>query len=94
MIEVRKVPGGHVLPVLVSAGAARNRLLGEHDGRVKVSLTAPPEKGKANRALCDLIAGKLGVSRSQVKILSGRTSRHKEVLVEHVSPIVLDGIIG
>ncbi len=94
MVSVRKVPEGHVLPVLVSAGASRNELRGEHDGRMKVSLTAPPEKGKANRALCEFLAGRLGINRSQVKILSGHTSRRKEVLVERVSLRALDGIIS
>ena len=92
MVKVRRVPEGHVLPVLVSPGASRSELRGEHDGRIKVSLSAPPEKGKANRALCDLLAKKLGISRSQVKILSGHTSRQKEVLVERVCLSALDGI--
>ena len=93
MVRVRKTPEGYVVPVLVSPGASRDRLRGEHDGMVKVSLTAPPEKGKANKALCDLLARRLGISRSQVKILSGRTSRQKEVLFERVQQRALDGII-
>ena len=44
-------------------------------------------------ALCKLLAERLGVSRSRVLVLSGRTSRRKEVLVERASPSALDGII-
>ncbi|MDP6440045.1 MAG: DUF167 domain-containing protein [Candidatus Brocadiia bacterium] len=92
-MNVRQADEGVVVAVLVSPGAGRNELRGEHDGRLKVSLSAPPEKGKANRALCNLLARKLGVSRSQVSVLSGHTSRRKEVLVERASPGALEGII-
>ncbi len=94
MVEVRKRPEGYVLPVLVAPGASRDALCGQHDGRVKVALTSPPEKGKANRALCRLLAKELGIKRSQVRILSGHTSRQKEVLVERVPPGTLDEIIA
>lgn len=94
MVKARKTADGYVVPVLVSPGASRNQLRGEHNGMVKVSLTAPPERGKANKALCDLLARKLGISRSQVRILSGRASRQKEVLLERVPLSALDGIIA
>jgi len=94
MVKTRKTPDGYVVPVLVSPGASRSRLVGEHNGMVKVSLTAPPEKGKANKALCDFFAAELGISRSQVRILSGRASRHKEVLFERVPKSALGGIIA
>ena len=94
MVKVRKTPEGHVVPVLVTPGASREQLRGEHDGRLKVSVTAPPERGKANRALCALLAKKLGISRSQVRVVSGLATREKEVLFERVSQNALDGIIA
>ena len=92
MVKVRETDEGVVVAVLVSPGAGRDELRGEHDGRLKVSVSAPPEKGRANRALCNLLARRLGVSRSQVSVLSGHTSRRKEVLVERVAPSALDDI--
>ena len=94
MVRVRKTPEGYVVPMLVTPGASRNRLCGEHNGTVKVSLTAPPEKGKANKALCSFISRELGINRSQVRIISGRTSRQKEVLLERVPYSALEGIIA
>ena len=94
MVQVRKEADGYVLPVLVSAGASRDELRGEHGGRLKVAVSAPPEKGKANAALCKFLARQLGIKASQVRILSGHTSRQKEVLVERVRPGALDGIIA
>jgi uncharacterized protein (TIGR00251 family) len=93
MVNVRQTDEGVVVAVLASPGAGRDELRGEHDGRLKVSVSAPPEKGKANRALCNLLARRLGVSRSQVSVLSGHTSRRKKVLVERASPGALEGII-
>ena len=90
---MRQTDEGVVVAVLVSPGARRDELRGEHDGRLKVSLSAPPEKGKANRALCNLLARRLGITRSQVSVLSGHTSRRKEVLVERVNPGALEDII-
>jgi len=93
MVKVRETPQGLILPVLLTPGASRDALRGEHDGRAKVAVTAPPERGKANKALCEFLARRLGVRKSQVKVVSGHTSRQKEVLVERVSPSALDGII-
>ena len=94
MVQVRKTADGYVLPVLVTPGASRDELRGSHDGRLKVALSAPPEKGKANQSLCRLLAKRLGLSKSQVHVVSGHTSRRKEVLVERVPRGTLDEIIA
>lgn len=92
MLKPKETPAGLQVAVLVEAGATRNRVYGEHDGRLKVSVTAAPEKGKANKALCKFLAAELGLSKSQVHILSGHNSRLKEVLIERVSPGALEAI--
>ena len=52
------------------------------DGTWKVKVAAAPEKGKANRALCEFLAGKLGVAKSRVRIVSGETSHLKRIHVD------------
>ena len=49
------------------------------DGSREVALrvTAPPDKGKANKAVCKLIASELGVPQSGVEVKRGDTSHHK-----------------
>ena len=49
------------------------------DGSREVALrvTAPPDKGKANKAVCKLIASELGVPKSGVEVKRGDTSHHK-----------------
>lgn len=69
------------MPVKVQPGARRNGLVGDHSGALKVQVTQAPEDGKATDAVLDLLAGVLRVKRSQVKLLSGATSRQKRFLV-------------
>ena len=52
------------------------------DGTWKVKVAAAPEKGRANRALCEFLAEKLGVAKSKVHIVSGETSQLKRIRVD------------
>ena len=82
---LREVPGGVVLEVLVQPRASRTRVVGEHDGRLKEQLAAPPVDGEANAALVDFHAGELGARRSDVTIERGDTGRRKTVRVAGVT---------
>lgn len=73
-----------VLEVLVQPRASRTKVLGEHGGRLKIALAAPPVEGEANRALVEFLAGALGVRRAQVAILRGESGRRKTVRVDGV----------
>ena len=42
---------------------------------VQACVTAPPDNGKANKALCKLIASELGIAKSKVEVVQGQTSR-------------------
>jgi uncharacterized protein len=77
----RDVPGGAELEILVQPRASRTRVVGEHDGRLKVQLAAPPVDGEANAALVDFLAGALGVRKAAVAIVRGDTGRRKTVRV-------------
>jgi hypothetical protein len=68
--------------VTVSAGAARSELVGRHGPGWKARIAAPPERGKANRALEELLAAALGVRRDRVAVVAGLTARRKVVEVE------------
>jgi uncharacterized protein len=67
------------LRLRVSAGASRRRVLGVHGGALKLSVKAPPEKGKANKDVVSLVAETFGLTPSDVEILSGETSPDKVV---------------
>lgn len=62
----------HVYP-----NAARSELVGFSEGVWRVRVAAPPLKGKANKELIAFLAQKLGLSKGDLTILKGHTSRHK-----------------
>lgn len=66
----------------VSPGARKSKLVGRHGSGWKARVAAPPEGGKANRALEELLAAALGVPRDRVVVVAGRTARRKVVEVE------------
>lgn len=77
----------------VSPGASRSQWLGVMaDGRIKVRVAAPPEDGRANAALIEFVAAALGIRKSQVRLLSGRSSRDKVLEVE-ISKQAIDALL-
>jgi uncharacterized protein (TIGR00251 family) len=79
VIELIPDETGVRLPVKVVPGASRTRFQGELDGRAKIAVAAPPEKGKANAALVAYLAGQLGVRRRDVTVIQGTSSPAKTV---------------
>lgn len=67
------------LRLRVSAGASRRRVLGVHGGALKLSVKAPPEKGRANKDVISLVAETFGLAPSDVEIISGESSPDKAV---------------
>lgn len=94
MIKLKKTPSGYILPVFVAPGSSQNAVRGQHDGRMKLAVSAAPEGGKANDAVIRLLAQELDIKRSQIQIVSGKTSPIKEILVERVSASALDDIVS
>jgi uncharacterized protein (TIGR00251 family) len=74
-----------ILTVRVSPKASRNAVQGvmpTPDGlALKVAVTAPPDKGKANAAVAALLAKIFGVSKSSVRIVTGEADRRKVVRI-------------
>jgi uncharacterized protein len=82
LIELSVHEHGTIVPVLAQPGARRNAILGERAGSLRVSVTAAPEKGKANAAIAALLAEGLGCRSSAIALISGETSRQKRFLIE------------
>jgi uncharacterized protein (TIGR00251 family) len=74
------------ITVVVSPGAKRTELVGRHGDGWKARVAAPPEGGRANAALADLLAGALGVGRDRVTVVAGRASRRKVVEIAGLEP--------
>ena len=78
--------GGTRLRVKVAAAAAHTRLGAVHGDRLKVQVAAPPEGGKANKALRGALARWLNVSKSDLAITTGQTRPEKTVTIASLSP--------
>ncbi|MCF6149589.1 MAG: DUF167 domain-containing protein [Candidatus Kuenenia sp.] len=72
--------------VKVQPGSGKNRIVGNLGGRLKLAVSAAPEKGKANKAIVELLAETLHINESSIHIISGKTSRDKKLMIEGVSP--------
>ena len=72
--------------ILVKAvpGAKKDEIVGRLGDRLKVRVSAPPEGGKANAAICELIATALGIKARDVRIVSGQSRAEKTVEIDGV----------
>lgn len=81
--------GGVVLTVKVKPGTSKTRamkVVDIGDGRkaLEIAVSAPPEDGKANKAVCDVLSKTLGVSRAALTIKAGQTGRVKRIEAQGV----------
>lgn len=93
MIAITPHPEGCLLAVRAQPGARKAGVVGEQAGMLKVAVTAPPEDGRANQALTELLRDWLSLKRSQVELASGATNRNKQFLIRGLSPDELRALI-
>jgi uncharacterized protein len=86
MIAITPHADGSLLAVRAQPGARKAGVMGEQAGALKVAVTAPPEDGRANAALTELLREWLGLKRSQVELASGATNRNKQFLIRGLTP--------
>lgn len=82
----RPVKKGVLLDIRLSPNASANRIgalekAGDGKERLKISVTAIPEKGKANKALIKFLAKELGFPQRDIELAAGQTDRNKTVLI-------------
>jgi uncharacterized protein len=82
------------LPVRLQPRAKREEVVGERNGAVVVRVTAPPVDGKANAALCALVAERAGVPKSAVSVVRGQAARDKVLRVDGVELPALRRALG
>jgi len=85
MATVTQDGGGCLVRLKVVPGSSRDAVGGLLGDRIKVKVAAAAESGKANKAVCDLVARTLGVKPRDVEIVSGQTSPEKVIRVAGVS---------
>lgn len=72
---------GAKISLRVYPNADRNGVVGFADGVLRVKVSAPPIKGKANRELIAFLSQILGVDKNTLTIIKGHTSRNKVIAV-------------
>ncbi len=72
------------ITVQVQPRSSRDEIIGLHEGRLKIRISAPPVDGKANERLTEVIAKAFGVSKSSVEIVKGHHSRVKTITISGI----------
>lgn len=93
MIETSIIGDSLVFRAKVVPRSSKSEIAGEHDGALKVRIAAPPVDGAANAELVRLLAKKFGVSRGDIEILSGETSKIKRIKIANLSQSRFDEVI-
>ena len=75
--------GVHV-HVRAQPGARKTGVKGLHDGALKIAVTCPANRGRANKALVEYLGGLVGVPPSRVRLIRGNKSREKLFLLEGI----------
>lgn len=85
MIRFSEKGGALTFSVRVVPRASRSSIEGEHDGALKVRVAAPPVNGAANEELVRTLARALGVAARDIEIISGHSSKLKQVRVSGIT---------
>jgi len=81
------------LSIKVTAKASRAAILGWHGGELKIAVTAAPERGKANAAVIDLLAERLGLAKSALRVISGASQPRKRIEIEGLDEARLHSLL-
>ena len=85
MINYSENSGAIIFTVRVVPRASKSEIVGEHGGALKVRIASPPVDGAANAELIKVFAKFFDVSRSQIEIVGGQTSKTKQIKIINLS---------
>ena len=74
-----------ILDLYVQPKSSRTRIVGLHDGSIKLTITAPPVEGKANAQVTAFMAKLFKIPKSAITLLSGHQGRHKRLAVTGIT---------
>ena len=92
-IVLTEKDGAVTFDVRVVPRASKSEIVGEHDGSLKVRITAPPVEGAANAELIRLLAKSFGIPRSNVSIVGGESSKKKRIKIENLSQLRFNEVV-
>jgi len=94
MLKVSELENGIRLEIKVQPRSSKNHIVGEHQGALKVKLTAPPVDGEANKALVNFLANLFKIPKKNVTIIKGESTRNKIVDIKGIKRETLFKIVN
>ncbi len=81
MLFITEKKNGLLFKVFVQPKSSKNSIIGAYKDGIKIKLTAPPVNNAANKLCIKILSKKLKISKSNITIYSGETSRTKHILI-------------
>ena len=85
MLNFTEKSGAVIFGVRVVPRASKSEIVGEHDGALKVRISAPPVDGAANAELIKVLSKAFNVPKSEVEIVGGQTSKTKQIKIANLT---------
>ena len=85
IVDINEKDGAVIFAVRVIPRASQSEVVGVYDRALKVRVASPPVDGAANTELTKLLAKKFGVTRGDVEIIGGQTSKSKRIKISNLS---------
>ncbi len=80
MLHIKETPQGIIFKIFVLPKSSKNMIAGLYNDSIKIKITAPPVDNSANKMCIKFLSKCLKVSKSSLEIISGQTSRSKQIL--------------
>jgi len=74
-----------VIKVKIVPGSSKNKIIGVYNNALKITITAPPVEGKANKKCIAYLAKYFDVAKLKVEIISGKNSKNKLIKIYDIS---------
>ncbi len=93
MIQFTEKNNALIFTVRVVPRASKSEIVGAYDGAIKVRIASSPVDGAANTELIKFLAKTFNVSKSEVEIISGATSKIKQIKIQNMQSAKLSAIL-
>ncbi len=85
MIKTREMDGGIVIPVKVQPNSSKEGVMGVHAGQLKVAVNAPPDRGRANKAVIKVLAKWMAIKSANIYLIHGEKTKDKEIFLKNIT---------
>ncbi|WP_413583346.1 DUF167 domain-containing protein [Bdellovibrio sp. HCB288] len=82
---IEEIKGGVRLHLFIQPKSSKNQIIGDHNGELKIKVSAPPVDGEANAELIKYLAKLFKVAKRNISLVKGDTGRHKVVEITGIS---------